>query len=173
MSQNGHIEIKIASPEDQEIVAEMFLHLLEFLDQFEHDMLPTRGNAEFITHTVFMPAAARGEPILIAWDQNKPIGGIFWPVHQLPYEARWKMAYGYGTYLKEGYRNQKLGTQLRHRALKILRSLNVQRLMGMVHTKNKISLKASQGFGFVPFARLDLLNIEAHATPHPSGDENL
>lgn len=155
-----NIEVKIASPHDREVIVQMYLKLLHFLARFEHDMLPTQKNAEWITDSIFMPAAQKGEPILIAWDDEKPVGGIFWPIHQVPYDTRWKMAYGYGTYLDETYRSQKLGTILRNSAMEILKSKGVEKLVGMVILKNEVSVKASDRYGFQPFARLDFLDIK-------------
>lgn len=137
----------------------MFLNLLKFLDQFDNDMLPTLPNAEFVADNIFMPAALRGEPILIAWEGKKPVGALFWPVQQLPYEARWKTALGWGTYLEEGYRGLKIGTGLRKRGVKLLKTQGVQKLLGMPILKNLVSVKASDRFGFVPFARVDTLDI--------------
>jgi hypothetical protein len=120
------IEIKIARPENRDVVVEMFLRLLQFLDQFDHDMIPLRENAEFMTDTVFMPAAERRDPILIAWDQKTPVGCLFWPVQ----------------------------------VLRILKEKGVEKLMGMVHLKNEVSIKASERMGFLPFARLELTSID-------------
>lgn len=159
-SQKPGIQITIASPKDRDLLIEMYLKLLTFLNRFDHDMLPTRKNAEWLTDNVFLPAAERGEPVLIAWDHDKPVGGIFWPIHQVPYDLRWVMAYGYGTYLDENYRSQRLGTEMRNRALEILKSKGVQKLLGMVILKNEVSVKASDRYGFVPFARMDLLDIK-------------
>ncbi len=155
-----NIEVRPASAADRDVLVRMFLNLLKFLDQFENDVLPTEGNAELMVDTVFLPAAERGEPVLIAWEGDKPVGAIFWILQQLPYRSRWKTAYGWGTYLEEGYREKKIGTMLRDRAKKILKSKGVQKLMGMVILKNKASVKASDSYGFVPFARIDYLDID-------------
>lgn len=155
------VEIKIARPEDRDIIKGMFLNLLQFLDQFDHDMLPTEKNAAHMTDKVFMPAAARGEPILIAWDQGNPVGGLFWAVNlTLPYESRWKSAYGYGTYLKEGYRSKKIGTEMREMGFKILKEKGVEKLYGTVLFKNQVSVKANDRLGAIPMSRLDVFNIK-------------
>lgn len=154
------IEIRIASRGDREVLIKMFLNLLKFLDPFDHDMMPTRSNAEWITDTLFLPSAERGEPILIAWDGSKAVGALFWLIQDFPYKARWRHATEYGIYVEEAYRGQKLGTQLREKGVKILRGKGVQKLFGMVNLKNEASLKASDKFGFRPFARLDILDIE-------------
>lgn len=156
---HSNVEISLARPEDRDVVISLFLELLQFLDSFDNDMLPTLTNAELMADQVFMPAAAAGEPVLIAWEGKKPIGAVFWVLQKLPYQARWITAYGYGTYLKEGYRNQKLGTEIRNHALKILKAKGVQKLIGMVILKNKASLIASDRYGFVPFARIDFLEL--------------
>ncbi|GEM_PF-5176649 len=153
------IEIRIATLEDREILVKLYLNLLKFLDQFEHDMLPTRENAEWITDATFLPAAMRGEAILIAWEGDKPIAGLFWPVQIIPYQCRWKMAFGYGIYIEESHRGKNLSTLLRKKAVEILKSKEVQKLIAMRHFKNKTSLAMSDRFGVIPFARVDLLDI--------------
>lgn len=149
------IEIRLARPEDREIVIDLFFKLLVYLDQFEHDMLPTRENAEFVVDNFLMPAAARGEPILIAWDEAKPVGGVFWVIQDLPYKSRWKMAFGYGTYVEEEYRSQKLGTKIRRMGFEILKEKGVDRLTGMVLLKNRLSVENCDNTGAIPIARLD------------------
>jgi GNAT superfamily N-acetyltransferase len=153
-------EIRQASAKDRDVLIDLFLKYLKFLDQFEHDLLPTRKNAEVMIDTVFLPAAKRGEPILIAWNGDEPIGVTFWVVQNLPYELRWKVAVGYGTYIEPKYRSKKLGTQLRKRGIEILKSLGVQRLLGAVHLKNTISVKANSGLGGIPWARMDLFKLQ-------------
>ena len=155
------IEIRYAQPKDRDVLAELFLKLLQFLDQFEHDMLPTLENAQKMTDQVFMPAATRREPILIAWDEEKPVGAIFWPIQNIPYSTRWKTAFGYGTYLDKEYRNKKLGTEMKRRAIEILKLLGVQKLLGTVLLKNEIAVKfCDHQDDYVPFARVDILHIQ-------------
>lgn len=154
------IEIKPARPEDREIVIDLFLKLLKFVDRFDNDILPTRKNAERMVDTVLLPAAARGEPILIAWEAVKPVGALFWAVQNLPYEVRWKTAYGYGTYIEESHRSQKIGTLLRKAGMKILKDKGVQRILGTTHLKNEVSIKANTRLGAIPFARVDYFEIK-------------
>ncbi len=161
------MKITIAQPKDREIVIEMYLKLLLYVDQFDNDILPIRENAEFMTDTFFMPAAARGEPVLIAWDGTKPVGALFWPVQQLPYKTRWTAAYGYGTYIEDGYRGKKVGTLLREKGIRTLHEKGIQKLVGMVHYKNEISIKASDKMGWTPFARVELSDIKELAKHLP------
>lgn len=149
------IEIRIAKPEERETVITVFLKFLQYMDQFEHDMLPTRENAVFFTDTYLMPAAARGEPVLIAWKEGQAIGGMFWVVQPLLYQSRWKMAYGYGTYINEEYRSQGLGTEMRKKGFEILKALGVERATGMVLFKNKLSVANCDHMGAMPYARMD------------------
>lgn len=153
-------DIRIARPEDRSTVVDLFLKLLRFLDQFEHDMLPTQENADTMADLILMPAAKEGDPILIAWDGAQPAGALFWAVQKLPYAARWTTAYGYGTYIEEAYRSQRLGTLLRTQGIKILKDKKIQRLMTMVLLKNEISVKASDKMGWEPFARIELTDIQ-------------
>jgi GNAT superfamily N-acetyltransferase len=137
----------------------MFYRLLFFLDTFDHDMLPTRNNAALLVDSLFLPAAEKGEAILIAWDDVTPVGAIFWPIQHHAYQSRWITAFGYGTYIDKAYRSRKVGTLLRNEAVRILKEKGVQKLLGVVLFKNEISVKASDRYGFVPYARLDLLDI--------------
>lgn len=149
------IEIRIAGLGDRETVVDLFLKFLYYMDQFEHDMLPTRENAVFFADTYLMPAAARGEPVLIAWKEGRPIGGMFWVIQPLLYQGRWKMAYGYGTYIDEKYRSQGLGTEMRKKGFEILKALGVKRATGMVLFKNKLSVENCDHMGAIPYARMD------------------
>lgn len=149
------INIRLVTPEDRETLVMLFFQMLQYLDQFDHDMLPTRENAEYMVDTFLMPAAERGEPVLIAWEGEKPVGGLFWIVQDLPYQSRWKMAYGYGTFLEEGYRDQGLGKKMRERGYTILKEKGVERITGMVLLKNELSVQNCAYMGAIPIARLD------------------
>ena len=154
------VEYKIASSEDREILVEMYLALLQHLDQFDHDLLPSRVNAEVMVDTVFIPAAGKGEPVMIAWDQGRPVGAIFWVVQEPPIlQMRYVFAIGHGTYLLEEYRNKKVGGALRNLATQILKEKGAQRLLTMPHLKNEISLKASARQGYIPHMRIDILDL--------------
>ena len=156
MKKKSSIEIRIAGLEDRETVVNLFYKLLQYLDQFEHDMLPTRENAEWVTDALLMPAAVRGEPVLIAWKDSLPIGGLFWTIQDLPYQTRWKMSYGYGTFIEEGFRSQDIGSQLRQRGFQMLKEKGVERSVAMVLLKNKLSDKNLDLMGErVHIARLD------------------
>jgi hypothetical protein len=149
------IDIRIAKPEERETVVALFLRMLEHLDQFEHEMLPLRENAEWIADNFLMPAAERGEPVLIAWEGDRPVAGMFWTIQELPYRSRWKMSYGYGTFVEEGYRNGGLGTKMRKMGFGILKEKGVERATGMVLYANKQSLENWDHMGAIPYARLD------------------
>lgn len=155
MKKSSSIDIRIAGPDDRETVIALFLKFLEYLEKFEHDMLPTRDNAEWITDSLLMPAAEAGEPVLIAWDGEKPVGGMFWIIQHLPYKCRWKTAHGYGTFLEEKYRSQGLGTRMREMGNAILKEKGVERAVGMVLLKNKLSVENCDHMGAIPYARLD------------------
>ncbi len=155
-----NIEIRPVLPEDRDTVAFLFMKLLNHLDQFESDMLPTQKNVDYMTDKVFMPAAARGEPVLIAWHGKRPVGAIFWIIPPLHYESRWKYAYGYGTFIEDEYRMKKIGTLLREAGLALLKKKQVKKLMGFVQLTNTISMKANDRLGSIPYARVDLLDIK-------------
>ena len=156
------IVIKIARPKDRTILIRMFHHLLNFLDRFEHDMVPTKKNAEFMTDTFFMPAAARQEAILIAWDGSKPIGALFWPIQHHTYQMRWVTAYGYGTYLEEGYRGKKISRLLFQEAIKISKEKGVQRIIGFTLLENKRAQKVTEKTGFQCFGKMVFLGTEKY-----------
>jgi len=151
----GKIDIRPAKPEDRETLVMLFFQMLHYLEPFDHDMLPTRENAEYMVDTFLMPAAERGEPVLIAWENEKPVGGLFWVIQQLPYQSRWKMAYGYGTFLEEGYRAHGLGKKMREVGYAILKDKGIERITGMVLLKNKLSLENCEYMGAIPIARMD------------------
>ncbi len=153
------IEIRIAGPEDREIVAALFLKLINYLDPFGHDMLPTRKNATYMTDTLLMPAAERGEPVLIAWAGDKPIGAVFWVIQRPPYECRWSFAVGYGTFIEEGYRSKRIGTRLRRRGFEILKEKGVEKLLASVLLKNTLSVENCDRTGAKPLARIDLFDV--------------
>lgn len=156
MKNNSSIEIRPAGSEDRETIVTLFHKLLQHLDQYDHDMLPTRENAEWVADTLLMPAAARGEPVLIAWKGDVPIGGLFWTIQDMPYQTRWKLSYGYGTFIEEGYRSQHIGTLLRQTGFKMLKERGVERSVAMVLLKNKVSDENLDHMGErVHIARLD------------------
>ncbi len=153
------LQIKKATPHDREILIQLFLEYLQFVDQFESEALPTRKNAEWMTDQVFLPAASRGDPILVAREGDQVVGGLFWVIQQQPIETRWKSALGYATYIREEYRSKKAGSLLREEGLKILKGKGIERLFGAVHFGNKISIKASDRLGAKPYARIDIFEL--------------
>jgi GNAT superfamily N-acetyltransferase len=156
----SEVAVKIARPEDREILIQMFFNLLKFLDPCEHDMLPTKENAEFMVDKFFVPAASRSEAILIAWDGSKPVGALFWPIQIPTYRSRWKTAYGYGTYLEEGYRGKRLSNALFQEAIKISKNKGVQRVIGTILEDNKRAQKVTEKLGFRCFGKMYYLDTE-------------
>lgn len=158
-SQTTDILVKPASIGDRSILIDMHLKLLKFLEQFDHDALPTQKNVEYIIDNIIIPAIQNCDPILIAWHKDKPVGAIFWVILNSPLELKWKMAMGYGTYIEQAYRHQSVGSLLRKEGIRILKEKGVQKLIGMPHFANKVSLEASNKLGFKPYMRLDHLDI--------------
>ena len=153
------VAIAVARPQDRNLLIKMVLKLLKHLDQFEHDMLPTVENAEWMVETLLMPSAARGEPILIAWKDDSALGMTAWPIQVLPYASRFTLAYGYGTYVEPGYRREGVATRLRQVAMRLLKDKGIERVMIAVALRNTPSLASCEALGALPFARVDMLSI--------------
>lgn len=155
-----NITVTRVTKQDRDVVFYMFWQLLKSLDQYENDMLPTMENAAYMVDQVLMPAAMREEAVLLAWDNENPVGGIFWCIQAMPYTTRWKIAMGYGTYIEKEYRGQRVSSLLRNTAIKILQEFGVEKVIGMPHLKNEQSIKTWQHCGAQPYARIDLLDIK-------------
>ncbi len=153
------ITIEIARAEDRDVLIAMFLKLLQYLDQYQHDMLPTQENAEWMVDTLILPGALRGEGVLIAWQNKEPIGAVFWPIQHLPYQSRCKTAYGYGTYVDSAYRTSGLSKKLRAEAVSVLKAHDVKKVVGMTNVDNTISYESGKKFGFKDFAIVTILDI--------------
>lgn len=158
------IETRIATPDDREIVVQTYLKLLSGLADYNYDVLPTQKNADHFTDKIFMPAASRGDPILIGWDGERPAGMIFWVVQNLPYEARWSHAFDYGIHVDPEYRRQKVGTKIWNAGIEILKAKGVERLLSGVSLRNEASLKGGQQLGLIPDQLLTYRVIEPHLT---------
>lgn len=156
---SADIEVKPATPEDRPMLIEFYFKLLKFLEQFEHDILPTPKNVEYIIDNIVLPGIQNKDPVLIAWHKNTPIGVLFWVTQNSPFEMRWRMALGYGTYIDDKYRHKSVGSLLRKEGIRILRAKGIQKLVGMPHFANKVSLEASNKLGFKPYMRMDHLDI--------------
>lgn len=148
------LEIRPAQAVDRPVLIELFLNLLIYLDQYEHDILPIRENAEWFVDETFLPAAGRGEPVLIAWQDKKAVGALFWVIQDFPFQVRWKQAMGYGTYIDPDWRRQGVGKQLRQQGLKMLKELGVEVLLGMAHVDNRGGVESTIGKGFKHYANM-------------------
>ena len=141
------LQIKPASQEDRKYVVEAFLNLLEYLDEFGHDIPPYRENAEWLVDQVFLPAAARGEPVLLAWEGQTLVGALFWVIPAGPPRMRYKQAVGYGTYVDPDYRNRGVAKQLWAQGVELLRAQQVEILVGTVYKGNKGAMQFVKGPG--------------------------
>jgi len=144
-----NIEIKQAKTEqDKKILKDFYLAFLKHLDQYNFEILPTRENSEYVVDNFMWPAALAGDPILIAWVNNQPIGAIFWAeCKDLP-KTRNKMALEYGIYVAGTFRRKGAGKKLRERAKEILRKKGVKQVVGTVSIKNNASLISQEKAGF-------------------------
>lgn len=145
------ITIRLATPEDRPHLVRLFLNYLHYIGEYGGDMLPTQENAEKLVDEVFLPAAARGEPILLAWaeGQAEPIAATFAVIQELPYKMRWRQAWGYGTYVDPDWRSRKVGTEIRRRAKEILKKKGVECVIGMAYEGNEIGLNSAEKDGTV------------------------
>jgi GNAT superfamily N-acetyltransferase len=154
------IEIRPADEADRKLLIEYFLSYLQYLDKYGNDILPTRENAEWFVDHTFLPAAALGEPVLIAWHQDKPVGAIFWVIQQFPFKVRWKQAMGYGTYVDPDWRRQKIGKRLRQEGFKILKQKGVKKLFGIAQAGNESGIGASRHKGATHYGTMVRVDID-------------
>lgn len=163
-------QIRPAVPSDRDVLSELFLSLLRHLDQFEYDILPTRENAGYFVDQVFLPAAERGEAILLACHDEQPIGAIFCVIQTAPFELRWKQALGYGVYVEPAWRGRGLGHRLRQEAVTLLKAQGVQVLFEMAQLDNKAGLASISGEGSRPYAQMMRFDLDASVSSFRTKD---
>lgn len=154
------IEIRAAEASDRPILIEFYLKLLQSLERYDHDILPTQDNAVHLVDDTFLPAARRGEPILIAWQGEQAVGAIFWVIQDSPLQLRWKQAVGYGTYVAPEWRRQKIGYRLRQAGFKVLKAKGVQVLFGVANAGNKGGLESTRHKGAIHYGTLVRVNVD-------------
>jgi len=146
-----------ATTEDRQTLVDLYLALLMHLAEFDAAVTATDAAAQWWVDHVFLPAAGRGEPVLIAREPAGPaIGGIFWPVGPQPGP---KIAFGYGTYVVPGWRRKGVGAALREAALLRLKGIGASLLVGCAHLNNEPGRQSLLSFGMMPAATLYYLKL--------------
>jgi GNAT superfamily N-acetyltransferase len=144
--------IRPATTDDGSDLILLFWKMLEELDQFGHDMLPTADNAWRFCTEVLAPGLV--DKTVIVADAGEPelAGALFWTLSDSGYETRYKAAVGYGTYVKPDWRGQGLATQMRQIGICRLKQLGVERLYGTVLMGNVAGRASAARFNPVDIA---------------------
>ena len=152
--------IEPATKEDRLTLTVLVLAMLEELQPFGHDMAATEANAAKMVDDLLLPAAANGDPVLIARDADgRAIGGLFWCRMALP-PGQPSVAMGYGTYVAKRGRRQGIASELRKAGLAQLRQLGVQRMITSVLAGNIAGHWSLLKLGFRPASTIYLLNLQ-------------
>lgn len=153
------IEVRHARLSDEEQVVDLFLAMVAELAEHGHDLLPTRQNAAWFWDEIFFEAITRGDPVLLAFAGDQPVGALFWVVNYPPYEVRYRTATGWGTYVIPDLRRHGVATALRVEGTRILRDMGIEKLVGTVLVGNEASVAASRRHGLVDVAIVQSLSI--------------
>lgn len=153
------VVIRAPRGKEAEILEGMYLEMLTDLQIYNIEMLATEDNARWMTENLFMPAAERGEGVLIAWVNDMPGAAIFWASAPLPLDYRRRTANGYGTYVRPEFRRAGLATKLRKAAAARLRALGFEAVVGQVERSNEPGREATRRAGFQTFALLERLML--------------
>jgi GNAT superfamily N-acetyltransferase len=155
---NENIVIRTVTANERDTVSGLFLAMLKHLHQFGHDVPPTQENAEWFTDNVFLPAATKGDPVLIARINEAPVGAIFW-CRNPAMPGLEGSAFGYGTYVVAKYQRQGVGLALRTAAVECLKDLGVKRIIGAALKDNVAGHASLLSLGMEPTTTLYELKI--------------
>jgi GNAT superfamily N-acetyltransferase len=127
--------INLATKADRETLIEAYLEMLRELEPFGFDIPATRQAAEHNTDAIFLPAAERGEGVLIARDpEGRWLGAVFWVITPTPCAD--VVAFGHGTVVRDDARRTGVGRALREAALARLTRAGVTRIVGAAQEGN-------------------------------------
>ncbi len=153
------LQIRLITENDRKWLRDAFLNLLEYLDEFGHDIPPCQENADWFVDEVFLPAALRQEPVLMACHEGKPVGALFWCIPTGTPPVRVKQAVGYGTYVDPDWRRQGIGEALWAKGLAMLSALEVDELIGVTYEDNQPAMNFIKRSGIDHSARLVRINL--------------
>lgn len=138
------IAVRVATISDVEFLKATYLLMLQELQQYGHDVLPTAKNAEAFTG-VFVRPSLDGEQktsaILIAEDNGVPVGVIYWVGNNGIFDIG-PQAFGHGTYVFPNWRLRHVASGLRKAASARLKALGFEKIVGTISVKNLPSFRA-------------------------------
>lgn len=115
---------------DRETVISLYLELLQEMDRFGMDVLPTQENAEKYFDLFFKDGIEANDPILLLRVDGDAVGGIFWPEQRSPFAMRKRVAMGFGVYVREEFQRNGYASKLRKEAKGILRDKGIDFVHG-------------------------------------------
>lgn len=135
------MNIRQAKVEDKEIVTSSFLKLVQYLQDFDYEVLPTPENAEIAWDLIFEPSIEEGYPILIAESEGEPVsrGVLFWSKCSTPFELRHETIYSFGLWMDPGLRNGFGAIEMIKRGKEIAKEIGVEEVRCMAHKRNSSS----------------------------------
>lgn len=143
--------LSIEEPREYEHLVEAYWAFLRDMGE-NHDLAPTLENAQYIVQHNLIPAAERGEPVLIAYLGETIIGATFTTLPPPELEFRRKFAFGHGTWVTEYFRRRGVAAALMEAVRVRLCELGVEVQRGQAALTNRVSLKTFERLGFVPYA---------------------
>lgn len=130
------ISIRPANFNDESEVVDLFYSLMLHHSKLslEREFVCTPRNAQLFWDHIFKNAIACGDPVLLAFakDVDQPVGAIFWCEIKSPILLRERTAMGWGTYVKPGFRRQRIGSMLRKEALRVCDARGIKIVRGVV-----------------------------------------
>jgi len=145
------IFIRLAKPEDKAILVNLYFKLLEEMDPFDYEILPTLENAEFMVQQVILPGLLKGDAVLIAFYQGQAVGLVAWNSLVTPLKLRVSQAVEQAIYVSPSCRGLKLSSHLREKAKEFMQN-KVQTVVTSPIQKNTKALKNNKQFGFKSYS---------------------
>lgn len=123
-SKKSSIEIRQWNHSDR---AEMIPMLIEYIRLACPDMVPSEANAEYI-----FQLASNATPCLIAFVDGTSVG--FTATSVIPFiNTKDRILQSLGTFVKDEFRNMRIATLLRHKAISIAKGLEFDRIQGVMY----------------------------------------
>lgn len=154
------MRVTTATPDHRDSLYALYLAMLARLDQYGFEVLPTERNAAHFVDSVFLPAAERGDPVLLAFEGEEAVGALFWVCdHGGQIDTRHKVCHGYGVQVNLPA-PAKAEELLMRVGVEMIREQGFEIVLAGVQNGDGSLAKPFKKLGFRPFAVCDKLTVE-------------
>lgn len=139
----------LATLDDKELIVDLFQAYLLDVDDFGHDVLPRKENAERYWQAVFAPAIRDNRNCILLAERDKhAVGALFWVIPEIGGMAmRGTFAIDHGVWVASDFRREGLATEMRNHAKMILLHLGVNAVVSTILKDNVAGLDSYKKVG--------------------------